>query len=267
VEKERDEGVLVGLPSDSFRLGMMLDGPTVRRNLLVVDDDAVMRELLTAVIGMEGYRVAVVESGEEALVLLSESSAEIEVMLVDLHMPGVQGAELAERLRAASGPGTLLIGMSGSELKREDAALFDGFLRKPFTVEEFTRVVEAAEGMSTKPVQARKPDTKGTAALDDVTFGKLAAILPKVQLRELYRITVEDVLRRLEKMRGAAELGDMAAVHAEAHAIKGGCGMVGATELSSLAAALENGSEVGNPPFGEFHDACVRLQVMLDARL
>jgi len=245
----------------------MVDGTTVRRNLLVVDDDAVMRELLAAVIGMEGYRVAVAESGEEALALLAELGAEIEIMLVDLHMPGVQGADLAERLRAASAPGMLLIGMSGSELKSEDAALFDGFLRKPFTVEEFTQAVEVAEGANPKLVQTTKPDAPGTAALDEVIFGKLAAILPKVQLRELYRITVEDVLRRLEKMRGAAKRGDMAAVHAEAHAIKGGCGMVGATELSSLAAALENGSEVGNPPFGEFHDACVRLQVMLDARL
>jgi len=243
----------------------MVDGTTVRRNLLVVDDDAVMRELLAALMGMEGYRVAVAESGVEALALLAESGVEIEMMLVDLHMPGVQGAELAERLRAASAPGTLLIGMSGSELKREDAALFDGFLRKPFTVEEFKRTVGAAEGA--EPAQAMKADAQGVAVLDDVIFGKLAAILPKVQLRELYRITVEDVQRRLEKMRGAAKRGDMAAVHAEAHAIKGGCGMVGAAELSELATELENSSEVGNPPFGEFHDACVRLQVMLDARL
>ena len=267
MEKERGKGVPVGLPADSFRLGVVLDGQTVRRNVLVVDDDAVMRELLSALLGMEGYRVAVAESGEEALALLSESSAEIEVMLVDLHMPGVQGADLAERLRVTSAPGTLLIGMSGSELKREDAALFDGFLLKPFTVEEFTRTVEAAEGASGEPAQAMRPEAQRTVALDEEIFARLEAILPKVQLRELYRITVEDVRRRLEKMRSAEKLGDMAAVHAEAHAIKGGCGMVGAAELSALAAGLEDGSEVGNPPFGEFHDACVRLQVMLDARL
>jgi CheY-like chemotaxis protein len=254
-------------PADSFRLSVMLDGPTVRRNLLVVDDDAVMRELLAAVIGMEGYRVAVAESGEEALALLAESSAEIEMMLVDLHMPGVQGADLAKRLHSASAPGTLLIGMSGSELKREDAALFDGFLRKPFTVEEFKRTVEVAENASAESAQVMTPDALGTDVLDEEVFRKLASILPKVQLRELYRITVEDVQRRLEKMRAAVKRGDLATVHAEAHAIKGGCGMVGASELSALATALENSSEVGNPPFGEFHDACVRLQVMLDARL
>jgi HPt (histidine-containing phosphotransfer) domain-containing protein len=83
----------------------------------------------------------------------------------------------------------------------------------------------------------------------------------------LYRITLEDVKQRLERMRVAAESGDMEQYRAEAHAIKGGCGMVGAGELSSLAAAAEGGSEVGNIAFAEFDDACGRLQGMLDARM
>jgi CheY-like chemotaxis protein/HPt (histidine-containing phosphotransfer) domain-containing protein len=243
------------------------------RTLLVIDDDAIMREILSAVLAMEGYTVHLAESGEEALAFLSDARAKIDVILADLHMPGVQGAELAARLEAARAPGTLLIGMSGSRPSVEEVGLYGAFLDKPFAVTEFTQAVRAAAGETLSNALAEASGPGGTAVLDETIYARLAAMLAPAQLRELYRITIADVLRRIEIMREALKCADIEACRREAHSIKGGCGMVGATELSALATAVETGSAVDNllfaengPPFADFAAACARLQGMLDAR-
>jgi HPt (histidine-containing phosphotransfer) domain-containing protein len=186
-------------------------------------------------------------------------------------MPGLHGTELVERLNDARAWDTLLIAMSGSKLKKEHAGLFSAFLQKPFAVEDFVEAVETAKGQAT--AETYNADTSvatHAAVLNNEIFGRMAAMLPAEQLRELYIITINDVLRRVNLMRASLENGDHAAIRAEAHAIKGGCGMVGATELSRLATDVEAGSGQGskksNPPFSDFDAACARLQGMLDAR-
>jgi len=241
---------------------------TTCRSVLVVDDDVVMRELLTVLLGMEGYEVQVAESGDEALMMLANGT-EANVILVDLHMPGVHGLELAVRLNAARAAETLLIGMSGSKLKAEEAELFGAFLKKPFTAEDFTATVEAAKariGGTIAGGSVERAAAAEGAILDDRIFERLRAMLPPAQLRELYRITIKDVSQRIALMRESAQLGKAEETRREAHAIKGGCGMVGASELSRLAAQIEGGSDPGNPPFADFDAACSRLQDMLDAR-
>jgi CheY-like chemotaxis protein len=245
----------------------MSDSGTSRGTVLVVDDDAMMREVLDAILGAEGYAVRLAMSGDEALALLAEDAGGIDFVLTDMHMPGVQGAALAERLREMIAPETLLIGMSGSEPNAEERQVFRAFLEKPFSVEAFAKAIRKARSAVDGPESGKIQVAHETVVLDEAIFGKLEAMIPAAQLRELYRITLVDVKQRLERMRQAAQSGDIAEYRAEAHAIKGGCGMVGAGELSSLAAAAEGGSEVRNIAFAEFDDACSRLQGMLNARM
>ena len=242
----------------------MSQAGTSCRHVLVVDDDVIMRELLTAILGIEGYEVKVAESGNAALALLA-SGAPVDVILLDLHMPGVQGAELAARLHEARAVETLLIGMSGSMPTPAERGSFRAFLDKPFTVEDFTAAIETAKARLDGATVTESVE-KTSGVLNEEIYERLAAMLPPTQLRELYRITIEDVLRRVGLMRENLKLGRTEETRAEAHAIKGGCGMVGAGELSTLAAAVEGGSKPGNPPFANFDAACARLQGMLDAR-
>jgi len=239
--------------------------------VLVVDDDVIVRELLSAVLGMEGYAVLLAASGDEALAVLAREGAAIDVILMDLHIPDIEGAELARRLNAGRAAETLLMGMSGSQLNPVDSELFCTFLQKPFSGENFTDAVKIArEGKVEGAGLAEMEGGEGRPILDEEIYRRLAAMMPVAQLRELYRITVDDVLQRVERMRAARERGDMEEYRSEAHAIKGGCGMVGASELSALATAAEQatggGSERDNPSLADFDAACTRLQGMLDAR-
>ena len=240
--------------------------------VLVVDDDVIVRELLRAVLGMEGYEVLLAASGDEALAMLARDGATIDVILMDLHLPDVKGAVLARRMNAGKATETLLMGMSGSRLNPADDELFCSFLQKPFSVEDFSDAVEIARAGKAGVTELAETEVdEGRPVLDEEIYRRLAAMMPAAQLRELYRITVDDVLQRVGRMRAARERGDMQEYRAEAHAIKGGCGMVGASELSALATAAEQGTKGGserdNPSLTDFDAACTRLQGMLDARI
>lgn len=243
--------------------------------ILVIDDDPVMRELLEAVLGFAGHKVESVDSGELAVAQLETEAAGPDVVLTDLHMPGLQGRALAERLLSLRAPGTLLVGMSGSYPSEDETRLLDFFLQKPFTPEQFDAAVERARRRQAEKQGSRTAGrlgeescrSQGVGVLNEPVFARLAETLAPAQLRELYLLTLDDVSKRVEAMKASAAGGDIAAVRREAHAIKGSCGMVGAAELFALASTTEGGTETDTMPLADFAPACERLKRMLDERL
>ncbi len=107
--------------------------------ILVVDDQNSIRELLCEVLRKNGYRILSASNGREALRLVREHAAPIDLLITDMVMPQMGGRELAEALRALQ-PHTKILYMSGHAEKAEDAKelLSHGysFIEKPFTPEE-----------------------------------------------------------------------------------------------------------------------------------
>jgi len=101
--------------------------------ILVVDDNDAMRENLAEALELEGYAVAVASDGVSALARLGEDPPPHAVLL-DLHMPGMDGRELLARIREtprlAGVRVVLTTGLSGA---RTEA---DALLMKPFGVRE-----------------------------------------------------------------------------------------------------------------------------------
>ena len=75
---------------------------TLRRmsRILVVDDEAAVREALERALRFEGYEVELAEDGYEALLAVAESPPE--AIVLDVMMPRVEGIEMCRRLRAAT---------------------------------------------------------------------------------------------------------------------------------------------------------------------
>ena len=104
--------------------------------LLIVDDDAFMRELLLDLLEGEPWRMLSAASAEEALALLA--AQRVEVVLSDQSMPGMQGTELMARVSRAH-PHTVRLILSGTsapadvaEIERARAAgQVDRHLPKP----------------------------------------------------------------------------------------------------------------------------------------
>jgi CheY-like chemotaxis protein/HPt (histidine-containing phosphotransfer) domain-containing protein len=238
---------------------MTIDKAPVR--VLVVDDDEVSREVIALLLAGEGYKVDKAESGDAALRQLGARTSFLpRIVLTDVQMPGIAGSELARRLRERCGDGAALLAMSGSLPEEKVRLAFDGFLRKPFTMAE---VKAAIAGCS---VDAGKDGIPGKA-LNEGIYEKLAESMPPERLKQLYALCLEDAERRVTAMRQAAVEGDDAALRREAHALKGGCGMVGAEELQNLATSMETrGLDDANhvASLKEFMVACERLRRILD---
>lgn len=105
---------------------------------LVVDDDAINRELLRRMMSLHEWSVKDVHSGCRAI----EECATFlyDLVLVDFFMPGMNGCETARAIRNAYAVQThdvVIIIVTGSDcLDAEDSSIFDGILVKPFTSDE-----------------------------------------------------------------------------------------------------------------------------------
>ena len=119
------------------------------RYVLVVEDDDIVRHLLTALLEDEGYRVAAVTNGAAALQLLAEATAaEPEVILLDMWMPVMDGWAFARALHERYGRKIPVVVMSAADDVRlranEIGANAD--LGKPFDLAELQAVVEDTIG-------------------------------------------------------------------------------------------------------------------------
>jgi CheY-like chemotaxis protein len=229
--------------------------------ILIVDDDELSREVLTLLATGAGYDVDMVDSGDAALEHVQRVRPE--VVLTDIQMPGIAGDKLAQQLRNLCGAGTLLLAMSGSELEDGVGRNFDAFLLKPFTMEALTTTISG--GL----IRVENGSTGANGVvLDDGVYAKLAGSMRGSQLKELYALCRRDAETRVERMRRAASKSDDAAYRKEAHALKGGCGMVGAVELQRLATSMEERGLCDDDvaTLEEFVVASERLRRILIAR-
>lgn len=232
--------------------------------VLVVDDDDVSREVLSLLLARHGYSVEAADSGDAALLRLQETQGSLpEVVLTDMQMPGLAGTELGRQIRAVCGSETVLLAMSGSEPGQEVRQAFDGFLLKPFSMEA---LAAAVAGRAVTP--AGEAILEDVTVLDHAVYEKLAASMRSERIGQLYALCLDDARRRIAAMRLAASGGDDDVYRKEAHAIKGGCGMVGAIELQRLATSMETrGLDATNhvATLDEFLLGCERLERMLVA--
>jgi two-component system, NtrC family, sensor kinase len=106
--------------------------------VLVVDDEAPVREVAAAALRRQGYTVLVAGNGAEAISIVQSNAGPLDGVLLDLTMPDMDGVSTLNALRA-SRPGLRAVLMSGYDqfeaLRRFDGLGLTGFLQKPFSVE------------------------------------------------------------------------------------------------------------------------------------
>ena len=159
-----------------------------RRRLLVVDDVAVNRSVLIDLLAPLGFEMTAADSGEKALALLPDVRPHL--VFLDLRMPGMDGLELAQRLRQAADRDRrpVLIAMSASVLSfsREKAleAGCDDFLPKPFRESEL--IAKLAMHLH---VQWRRGDTAQpfptTTSRSSATIAELEPLLETAKRGEI----------------------------------------------------------------------------------
>ena len=242
-----------------FRLGAENE---VHRVLLAEDNDF-NRMLIERVLRTLNCDVELAPTGREAVRKFHQGKYDL--VLMDCHMPDLDGLEATRQIRAVEGPNRrvpILAITAGTVPGVRQACLqagMDDFIAKPFSLSTLRRKAShwlsmaspepaSAERPVVQPVQrpapmtsaSTSPSTLPNASVDLTRLEELAeeAGSPRI-VEELSLIFVEDMERRLESLReAAAERGERKLLSV-IHSVKGACGNFGALRMAALSEKIE----------------------------
>ena len=116
--------------------------------ILLVDDEPAVLAMCQTMLKLGGYNVLSAFDGQDALRLLQDSAISVELALLDVMMPGMNGLELARRIRSEN-PAIKIVLMSGygpEEIASVVGKNPYGVIWKPFKTESLLKMIENALG-------------------------------------------------------------------------------------------------------------------------
>jgi DNA-binding NtrC family response regulator len=152
---------------------------TTKANLLVVDDELIVRDSLDKWFREEGYDVAVADSAQDALAKMA--ARKFDLALVDIKMPGTDGVELQRRMHEVD-PDMLVIIMTGyASVETAVAALKNGaydYVSKPFDPDDIAHTVHnALAHQRTQQENVRLRETVASVVRPQEIAGQSAAMV------------------------------------------------------------------------------------------
>jgi len=130
---------------------------TNKGKVLIVEDEAVVRESVRDWLREDGYDVECVETGEEALERIKEE--EFGVIVLDLRLPGIDGLQVYEHVKELTPEtkGIIITAYPSKETleKAKRLGLLD-YLAKPFKVEDLEKTISGALGEAEKKVRGKE---------------------------------------------------------------------------------------------------------------
>jgi two-component system sensor histidine kinase/response regulator len=218
------------------------------RTVLLVEDNSTNRRVAELFLERAGCNVLQAADGAEALAMLSRQS--VDLVLMDVQMPVMDGLEATRRIRAESPGGARLpiVGLTASALKEQveacRAAGMDDVVAKPIERERLEAVLERyapAIGTRTgrhviRPPAERSPTVTGEIArprFDEVTMGDA------VLARGLVETFEAGGLRACAELEAALARHDFSTARRAAHTLVGASANIGAVRLEAVAIALE----------------------------
>jgi diguanylate cyclase (GGDEF)-like protein len=227
-------------------------------NILLAEDNLINQEVGVGILNALGYRADVVNNGQEAIAACS--SKQYDLILMDCHMPSMDGMEAALRIRqkerSVAGKSRIPIIALTADVQKDIveqciASGMDDYLSKPFNKHQLHDMVTKWLSKS-RPRDAAQPDSN--IPTDEAPGETDVSSLTPAALDQLHSLTGssgENLLiktiglfkqsapEELARMRHAATAGDSAALAALAHHFKSSCANLGAQALADHADALE----------------------------
>jgi CheY-like chemotaxis protein len=234
-----------------------------RRRLLLAEDNPVNQEVALGILQIEGYQVAVAKNGAEAVEAFSKSA--FDLVLMDCHMPEMDGFEATRKIREMEKQGNLkripIVALTANAMQqdREEClnAGMDDHLSKPYSRlqmrETLDRWLPADAGDEPAAEKVENAQAKGTgkvvSILDRAAVDGLRALQTNDNPDLFTRIIdayLDDTPKVLEKMKQAMAADDMFEIAKAAHTLKSSSANVGAVEFSDRCKQLEASARRGS---------------------
>jgi CheY-like chemotaxis protein/HPt (histidine-containing phosphotransfer) domain-containing protein len=230
---------------------------TLTARVLVVEDNEFNRALIGRALVVTGATVETVSSGIDAVAKFA--TAHYDVVLMDCHMPHLDGFETTREIRRLERPRERvpIIGVTaGTAAGMRRACLaagMDDYIEKPFSLITlrqrvaywFTRGSSSGRAAAGPPLTIPIPSHDAATRLDPSRLDELAREAGPAIALELSEIFVDDMARRVAQLRTAIEEADLPAELSLAHAVKGACGNFGASRMALLAEDMERCLKTG----------------------
>jgi len=209
--------------------------------ILFIDDDPIQLNLLAELMKREGLVPYLCSNAWDALLLIQKE--QFDIIFSDIQMAGMNGFELAERIRAASfAPSSQVpvIGLSANsnmpESKFKEAG-FSGFLPKPFTSEQLFEVIRLQTSLIHKNKESYPSENKGFVALTQFAGNDASAA------KTIIDSFITENKKNLELLETAFEKEDWKTIADISHKMIALMKMIAAEELVALLQEYENGSQ------------------------
>ena len=146
-----------------------------KRKILVIDNEAVMRDGCSRILANKGCKVITTTNGEEGLAAITGDPAGFEVVLLDLKMPGMGGMEVLEAALKVN-PSLLVVVVTGyatvdSAVEAMKKGAYD-FLPKPFSPDQLRLIVSRAQEKRRLELEAEQLRAEAARSLRDVATEK-----------------------------------------------------------------------------------------------
>ena len=124
--------------------------------ILLIDDEEMILDVGCEMLEELGYTVLSALSGQEALNIFEKNSAEIDLVIMDMIMPGMSGGETFDRLRNISQDIKVLLS-SGYSLNGQATKILrrgcDGFIQKPFNLTDLAEKIGSIIGRGEESIE------------------------------------------------------------------------------------------------------------------
>src|SRR4029078_2746161 len=143
--------------------------------ILIIDDELSIRSTLAQVLGDEGHKTTLCESGEEGVAQLARE--EFDLAVLDLWLPGIDGMTVLDRVKAAGGPPVIVISGHGnidSAVRATRLGAYD-FLEKPLSLERILLTVNHA--LADRKLREQVRDLYRHFTLEELSGGARAPLV------------------------------------------------------------------------------------------
>ena len=220
--------------------------------ILLVEDNPTNQIVGLQMLARLGYRAEMAEDGVAAVDAQAQGSHDL--ILMDIQMPGIDGVEATQRIRALAQPNrphivALTANASDGDRKRYLEAGMDGHLAKPFELRELAALIERAFGARAARLLAvdgaGSRDEPQQPALDEGARAKMRSQFGAGFLARLDETFLRSGRPLAQDLLLALDRGDAPALRQAAHTLKSSSAQVGAASLSALCRDLETMAQDG----------------------